>query len=58
MISVIVDSASDITREEASLIGLKVLPLTVRFGEEEYYDGVTIDSEQFYTKLVTLSKLH
>ena len=53
MISVIVDSASDITREEASLIGLKVLPLTVRFGEEEYYDGVTIDSEQFYTKLVT-----
>lgn len=29
-----------------------VLPLTLRFGEEEYLDGVTMDARGFYEKLV------
>lgn len=29
-----------------------IVPLTVRFGEEEYIDGVTIDHKTFYEKLV------
>lgn len=30
-----------------------VLPLTLRFGNEEYLDGVTITGEEFYRKLVS-----
>ncbi len=34
-----------------------VLPLKVRFGEEEFIDGVTITNEQFYEKLETVDQL-
>ena len=34
-----------------------VLPLKVRFGEEEYIDGVTITNEEFYKKLKTVDQL-
>lgn len=36
----IVDSASDILPCEAAALGITHLPLTVRFGEEEYADAV------------------
>lgn len=31
---------------------VKVVPLAIRFGEEEYVDGVTINTDEFYEKLV------
>lgn len=34
-----------------------VIPLTVRFGEEEYIDGVTITNEEFYQKLESVEQL-
>ena len=49
-VKIIVDSTSDLlpkTKER-----LTVVPLTVRFGEEEYIDGVTIDHRAFYEKLI------
>ncbi|MBE5921404.1 MAG: DegV family protein [Lachnospiraceae bacterium] len=50
MVRIIVDSTSDITPEVKNR--LKVVPLTVHFGEEEYIDGVTINHQKFYEKLV------
>lgn len=50
-IKIITDSASDMTQVEAEKLGVSVLPLTTRFGEEEYLDGVTIDFETFFKKL-------
>lgn len=49
-VRVIVDSASDVAdryREK-----LKVVPLTVCFGEEDYLDGVNLNKQEFYQKLV------
>ena len=51
-IRIITDSASDVTQKEAAGWGISVLPLTVRFGEEEYADGVTIDYDTFYNRLI------
>lgn len=48
-IRIIADSASDMSENESS--HLKVLPLTVGFGETEYLDGVTLSAEEFYKKL-------
>ena len=48
-IRIIADSASDMSEKESSY--LKVLPLTVEFGETEYLDGVTLSAEEFYKKL-------
>ncbi len=46
---IIVDSTSDLMPEIKKRV--TVVPLTVRFGEEEFIDGVTIDHKTFYEKL-------
>ena len=49
-VKIIVDSTADIN--PAVQDRFTVVPLTIRFGSEEYIDGVTINSRQFYEKLV------
>ena len=49
-IRMIVDSTVDLMPEYRKRV--KVVPLTVHFGDEEYIDGVTIDHKTFYRKLV------
>ena len=50
-IRIITDSASDIPNNDKVPANLTILPLTIRFGEEEFQDGVTITNEEFYNKL-------
>lgn len=47
---IIVDSTADLVPEIKERV--YTVPLTVRFGQEEYIDGVTIDHKTFYEKLV------
>ena len=49
-VKIIVDSTADLTAEAQKRV--TVVPLTIRFGEEEYIDGVTIDHRAFYEKLI------
>ena len=49
-IRIIVDSTADMIPEVARRV--KVVPLTVHFGENEYVSGVDIDSRKFYEMLV------
>ena len=46
----IIDSSVDVAPQLRSRF--TILPLPIRFGEEEYLDGVTISSREFYRKLV------
>lgn len=57
MVKIITDSMSDITVQEAAQWGLTLLPLHVRFGAEEYDDGVTITREAFYDRLMSAQEL-
>ena len=47
---IIVDSTADLIPEFKSRV--HTVPLTVRFGDQEYIDGVTIDHKAFYEKLI------
>ncbi|HHT14719.1 MAG: DegV family protein [Christensenellales bacterium] len=49
-IRVIVDSTADLMPQYKERV--RVVPLTVHFGDEEYIDGVTIDHHTFYQKLI------
>ena len=49
-VKIIVDSTADLRPQVRSRVD--VVPLTIHFGEEEYIDGVTIDSRTFYEKLI------
>lgn len=51
-VKIITDSASDISQAEAKQWGIQVLPLRTIFGQEEFLDGVTIDHQQFFQKLI------
>lgn len=49
-VRIIVDSSTDVGEQYRSRI--EVVPLTLHFGDQEYFDGVTIDKQEFYRKLV------
>lgn len=49
-VNIIVDSTADITEDVKER--LTVVPLTLRFGDEEYIEGVTIQKKEFYRKLI------
>lgn len=51
-IKILIDSASDISKEEAEKLGITMIPMTVNFGDEEYLDGIDILPHQFYEKLI------
>lgn len=51
-VRIIIDSTADLTPDIKSQ--MTVVPLMVRFGDEEFIDGVTINHKQFYEKLVLL----
>ena len=54
-VKIIVDSTADLLPEVAAKV--KIVPLTIRFGDREFIDGVTIDSRKFYEMLVESDEL-
>lgn len=49
-VRIIVDSSTDVSEEYREKI--QFVPLTVRFGDKEYLDGVELSKHQFYEMLV------
>ena len=56
-IKLIIDSASDISQDEANKLGIVLVPLEVRFNDDCYLDGVNITPKQFYEKLIENTEL-
>ena len=56
-VKIIVDSACDISVKEAERLDIIRLPLTVRFSQDEYEDGVTLTHEEFYQRLLQCDDL-
>jgi len=57
MIRIITDSTCDLSRERVAALGVDVLPLSVYFGEEAFFDGVDITNEEFYDRLSRVTTL-
>lgn len=56
-VRIITDSTSDLSPELQAKCGVEVVPLTVRFGREDYLDGVTLSREAFFEKLKNAEEL-
>lgn len=52
MIRILVDSAADFSKKEIEEKGIYLVPLQVNFEEEQYLDGVNLERDEFYEKLV------
>ncbi|EFD04517.1 DegV family protein [Peptostreptococcus anaerobius] len=50
-IKLIIDSASDISPDEANELGLELMPLLISFDDMDYKDGKTISKTEFYRQL-------
>lgn len=51
-IKIVTDSTADLPRELAEDLGITVVPLYVRFGNETYRDRVDISEDEFYQRLL------
>src|SRR6478609_5862241 len=56
-VKIVTDSAADLPAEQAAAHDIRVVPLTIRFGDEEYTDGVDLTPEAFYEKMAELDVL-
>ena len=56
-VKIVVDSASDITTEEGKKLGIEVVPIEIRFKEEEFLDGENLSHKAFYEKLIESDEL-
>ena len=51
-VAVVTDSTADLSPEMAAAAGIRVVPLYVQFGSEEFQAGVNLTTEQFWTRLL------
>ncbi len=52
MIKILIDTASDITMQEAQELGINAIPIEVRFGNESFLDGFNLSHKKFFEKLI------
>ena len=50
-VRIVTDSACDISLDEAAQLNVKIVPLSIRFGEEEFTDLADITVTEFYEKM-------
>lgn len=50
-IGIVTDSHGGISQKEAKELGVKVLPMPFYFGDECYYEGVSITRDEFFKRL-------
>ena len=50
-VRIVTDSACDLTSEEAADLGIEIVPLSIRFGAEEFTDRVDLDVHEFYRRM-------
>lgn len=56
-IRLVIDSASDIDAKEAEKLGIILMPIEIKFKEEEYLDGINLSADDFYLKLTSGTEL-
>lgn len=50
-VGIVTDSHGGISLEEANKLGVKVVPMPFYFGDDCYYEGVSISREEFFRRL-------
>jgi len=56
-VRIVTDSSCDLSADEIERHQITVVPLTIRFGDEEFTDGQDLSAEQFYAKMADSAEL-
>ncbi len=57
MVKILIDSASDIEKDEADALGVHLIPVRIRFGTEEFLDGINLTHLRFFEMLIESDEL-
>lgn len=50
-VRIVTDSACDLTSAEVEDLGIEIVPLTIRFGDDEFVDREELSAEDFYREM-------
>ena len=50
-VRIVTDSSCDLPQNMADALGITIVPLSIRFGEQEYIDRTTITADEFWSKV-------
>ncbi|MGC2243969.1 MAG: DegV family protein [Candidatus Aquilonibacter sp.] len=50
-VTVVTDSGSDLSRAEATSLGIEIVPVSILLGEDRFRDGIDIDRATFFTRV-------
>jgi len=50
-VRIVTDSTASIPEEQLEELGISVVPLSIRFGQESFRDGVELKTDEFYRRL-------
>jgi DegV family protein with EDD domain len=56
-VRIVTDSASDLPADIAEALGIVIVPLSIRFGDEEFIDREELTTAEFWTRCVNSSTL-
>ena len=56
-VKLIIDAGCDLSQKQAEALGVVLVPMTIRFGNEEYRSGIDLSHEEFYKKLAASADL-
>jgi DegV family protein with EDD domain len=56
-VHIVTDSSCDLTHAETDALGIGVVPLSIRFGADEYIDREQLSVEDFYAKMASTGLL-
>ena len=52
VVKIVTDSTSDLPRELAESLDITIVPLSIHFGTQVFKDGVDLDADEFYRRLI------
>ena len=53
VVRIVTDSACDLPQARADELGIEIVPLTIRFGAEEFIDRVELTNDEFWRRVAT-----
>ena len=56
-VRIVTDSSCDLPQELADALGIKIVPLSIRFGDEEFIDRTTISTTEFWRRVAQSPQL-
>ena len=52
LVAIVTDSTADLAPDVAAAAGVRVVPLYVRFGDDEFQAGVNLSTDEFWTRML------